>query len=40
MVRSPWVGTDHHDFVVADLEAAVKKIVDLTQHPVHCAAAG
>ncbi len=40
MIDSPWVGTDHHDFVVADLATAVKKILALTAHPVHCAVAG
>lgn len=26
LVESPWIGNDHHDFVVADLSAAVAKI--------------
>lgn len=29
MVDSPWIGHDHHDFVVADLEHAVSKILQL-----------
>lgn len=29
MVRSPWIGDDHHDFVVADFPAAVQKIEQL-----------
>ena len=29
MIRSPWIGDDHHDFVVADLAAAVAKIEQL-----------
>ena len=29
MIRSPWIGNDHHDFVVADLDAAVNKILHL-----------
>lgn len=29
MIRSPWIGDDHHDFVVEDLAAAVAKIQSL-----------
>lgn len=29
MVRSPWIGDDHHDFVVENLAAAVAKIESL-----------
>lgn len=29
MVRSPWIGGDHHDFVVDNIEAAVTKILQL-----------
>jgi len=29
MIDSPWIGTDHHDFVVPDLEQAVNKILQL-----------
>jgi histidinol-phosphate phosphatase family protein len=29
MVESPWLGDDHHEFVVADLEAAVCKVEQL-----------
>lgn len=29
MVQSPWVGNDHHDFVVSDLPSAVAKILNL-----------
>jgi len=32
LLNSPWIGTDHHDFVVADLPAAVAKILDLQQN--------
>lgn len=38
MVRSPWVGTDHHDFVVDGVEAAVKKVLQLHAAPVSYAA--
>lgn len=31
MVRSPWIGDDHHDFVVDNVEAAVAKILQLHQ---------
>ncbi len=31
MIRSPWIGDDHHDFVVDDLEAAVAKVGLLQQ---------
>lgn len=29
MIRSPWIGDDHHDFVVQDLAAATVKIEQL-----------
>ncbi len=29
LLDSPWIGDDHHDFVVANLPAAVTKILDL-----------
>jgi phosphoglycolate phosphatase-like HAD superfamily hydrolase len=29
LIDSPWVGRDHHDFVVADLPAAVNKVLSL-----------
>ena len=29
MIDSPWIGDDHHDFVVKDLGSAVAKIVQL-----------
>lgn len=29
MVRSPWIGDDHHDFIVDTVEAAVAKILQL-----------
>jgi D-glycero-D-manno-heptose 1,7-bisphosphate phosphatase len=29
MIRSPWIGDDHHDFVVPDVESAVRKILSL-----------
>jgi D-glycero-D-manno-heptose 1,7-bisphosphate phosphatase len=29
LVQSPWIGTGHHDFVVPNLEAAVRKILQL-----------
>ena len=29
MIRSPWIGDDHHDFVVEDLAAAAVKIQSL-----------
>ncbi len=34
MIASPWVGKDHHDFVVADFATAVKKILHLHEAPV------
>lgn len=40
MIRSPWVGDDHHDFVVDDIEAAVRKILALVNTPSHAAAVG
>ena len=36
MVKSPWIGEVHHDFVLADLCAAVDKILRLKQQ-VECA---
>jgi len=32
LLKSPWIGDDHHDFVVADLPKAVAKILDLQLH--------
>lgn len=32
MVKSPWVGQVHHDFVLADLAAITDKILRLKQH--------
>lgn len=32
LIDSPWIGDDHHDFVVADLPSAVVKILDLQQN--------
>jgi len=29
MLQSPWIGDDHHDFLVKDLGAAVRKILQL-----------
>lgn len=29
LLQSPWVGSHHHDFVLADLSAAVEKILQL-----------
>jgi D-glycero-D-manno-heptose 1,7-bisphosphate phosphatase len=37
MIRSPWVGTDHHDCLVDDLATAVKKILGMVSAPVHAA---
>lgn len=34
MVRSPWVGDDHHDFLVDTVETAVKKVLQLHAAPV------
>lgn len=31
LIRSPWIGTDHHDFVVESLAEATRKIVRLHQ---------
>lgn len=31
MIRSPWIGTDHHDFVVENLAEATRKIAQLHQ---------
>lgn len=38
MIDSPWVGKDHHDFLVPDFETAVRKILQLHQAPVAFAA--
>lgn len=35
MIRSPWIGADHHDFVVESLDAAVRKIQQLGVRPVY-----
>jgi D-glycero-D-manno-heptose 1,7-bisphosphate phosphatase len=32
MLQSPWIGRDHHDFIVPDLPTAVKKILELHQN--------
>ncbi len=40
MIESPWVGDDHHDFVVPDLKAAVRKILDRIATPSACAVLG
>lgn len=32
MIDSPWIGDDHHDFVVSDLAAAVAKIEHLQEN--------
>src|SRR6266700_1648463 len=32
LVKSPWVGGVHHDFVLPSLEAIVEKILRLKQH--------
>lgn len=37
MIQSPWVGDDHHDFVVPDLKTAVRKILDRIAAPTTCA---
>jgi len=29
MVRSPWIGSEYHDFVVEDLQGAVDRILDV-----------
>jgi histidinol phosphatase-like enzyme len=29
LVRSPWIGDDHHDFLVDDIQSAVQKILQL-----------
>lgn len=34
LVRSPWIGTDHHDFVTDSFAAAVSKVLQLHAHPV------
>jgi D-glycero-D-manno-heptose 1,7-bisphosphate phosphatase len=31
MVRSPWIGDDHHDFVVEDFASAVSKVLHLQE---------
>lgn len=33
LIKSPWVGKGHHDFILADLTAIVEKILRLQQHP-------
>ena len=33
LIKSPWVGPVHHDFILPDLESIVKKILHLNQHP-------
>ena len=37
MIRSPWVGTCHHDYVVSNLQEAVEKVLALheTNHTPH-----
>lgn len=39
MIESPWIGDDHHDFVVPDLAAAVAKIEQLHHSLFACEAA-
>ena len=39
MLESPWIGDDHHDFVVSDLAAAVAKIEQLHHNVAACEAA-
>jgi D-glycero-D-manno-heptose 1,7-bisphosphate phosphatase len=34
LIRSPWIGNDHHDFVTESFAAAVAKVVQLHAHPV------
>jgi hypothetical protein len=29
LIKSPWNGSGHHDFVVSDLPGAVKKVLQL-----------
>jgi D-glycero-D-manno-heptose 1,7-bisphosphate phosphatase len=33
LVQSPWIGRDHHDFVVQDFESAVSKVLHLHTQP-------
>lgn len=33
LVKSPWVGKGHHDFILPDLNSIVEKILRLQQHP-------
>ena len=33
LIKSPWVGPVHHDFILPDLETIVKKILHLNRHP-------
>lgn len=33
LIRSPWIGTDHHDFVVEDLTEAVRKVQRMAASP-------
>lgn len=37
LIKSPWVGTVHHDFILPDLSAVVEKILQL--HSTHAVAA-
>ena len=32
LIKSPWVGPVHHDFILPDLETIAKKILHLNQH--------
>lgn len=34
LVKSPWIGTAHHDFVLPDTKAVVEKILQLQSSPV------
>jgi D-glycero-D-manno-heptose 1,7-bisphosphate phosphatase len=40
LVKSPWVGPVHHDFVLPDLESVVAKILSLNTAPVAKAKSG
>ncbi len=33
LVKSPWIGTAHHDFVLPDISAVVEKILQLQTNP-------
>lgn len=35
LIRSPWIGADHHDFVVPSLAEAVRKVQQLSPVPGH-----